>query len=293
MTNGYLQRWADKVRAEVVRRTLGPSIRDEVVALKAIARQCLGEAVPAPAPPGGATAPLAPVGTWTSVEQAARSLLSETEKSQWLSDLAAVRQSDDAEPQLVDTVGTRDAEEAAVASPWLTLTAACGDKRTYAATLAAAATGLRDAIEAAAQEQVQTVQDAVRKMEETLDGTDLADVAKAAREAGDRALDKNVFRPADGWGRLYARVRPAPHPVGGLGFPFAHRGRRRSGSRGGGDPHAVAGAGRSSPPEANLRSSRSRSPRRPGRRDPGCQGVPGQMTPETTSRPRRPWPLGP
>ena len=116
------------------------------MALKAIARQCLGEAAPAPAPPGGATAPLEPVGTWTSVEQMARSLLSETEKSQWLSDLAAVRQSDDAEPQLVDTVGTRDAEDAAVASPWLALTAACGDKRAYAATLAAAATRLRDAI---------------------------------------------------------------------------------------------------------------------------------------------------
>ena len=194
--------WADKVRAEVVRRTLDPSIRDEVVALKAIARQCLGEAAPAPAPPGGATAPLEPVGTWTSVERMARSLLSETEKSQWLSDLAAVRQSDDAEPQLVDTVGTRDAEDAAVASPWLTLTAACGDKRAYAATLAAAATGLRDAIAVAAQEQVQTVQDAVRKMEETLGGAELADVAKAAREAGDRALNKHLFRPADGWGRF-------------------------------------------------------------------------------------------
>jgi hypothetical protein len=202
VTNGYLQDWADKVRAEVVRRTLDPSIRDEVVALKAIARQCLGEAAPAPAPPGGAIAPLEPVGTWTSVERMARWLLSETEKSQWLSDLAAVRQSDDAEPQLVDTVGTRDAEDAAVASPWLTLTAACGDRRTYAATLAAAATGLRDAIAAAAQEQVQTVQDAVRKMEETLGGAELADVPKAAREAGDRALNRHLFRPAEGWGRF-------------------------------------------------------------------------------------------
>ena len=118
-----------------------------MVALKAIAHQCLGEAVPAPAPPGGATAPLAPVGIWTLVESMARSLLSETEKSQWLSDLAAVRQSDDAEPQLVDTIGIRDVEKAAVASPWLTLNAACGDKRAYAATLAVAATGLRDAIE--------------------------------------------------------------------------------------------------------------------------------------------------
>jgi hypothetical protein len=202
VTNGYLQRWADKVRTEVVRRTLDPSIRDEVVALKAIARQCLGEAVPAPAPPGGATAPLGPVGSWALVESMARSLLSETEKSQWLSDLAAVRQSDDAEPQLVDTIGTGDVEKAAVASPWITLTAACGDKRAYAATLAVAATGLRDAIEVAAQEQVQTVEDAVREMEQTLGGADLADVAKAAREAGDRALNKYLFRPADGWGRF-------------------------------------------------------------------------------------------
>jgi hypothetical protein len=136
------------------------------------------------------------------VESIALSVLSETEKSQWLSDLAAVRQSDDAEPQLVDTIGTGDVEKAAVASPWITLTAACGDRRAYAATLAVAATGLRDAIEVAAQEQVQTVQDAVREMEQTLDGADLADVAKAAREAGDRALDKGVFRPADGWGRF-------------------------------------------------------------------------------------------
>jgi hypothetical protein len=202
VTNGYLQCWADKVRAEVVRRTLGPSIRDEVVALDAIARQCLGEAAPAPAARGAVTARLEPVGTWTSVEQMARSLLSETEKSQWLTDLATVRQSDDAGPQLVDMVGARDAEEAAIASPWLTLTAACGDKRAYAAPLAAAATRLRDAIGAAVQEQVKTLQDAVQKMEESLGGADLAEVAKAAREAGDRALDKGVFRPADGWGRF-------------------------------------------------------------------------------------------
>jgi hypothetical protein len=201
VTNGYLQHWADEVRAEVVRRTLDPSIRDEVMALNAIARQCLGVAVPA-TPPEGTTAPLGPVGTWTLVEQNALSLLSETEKSQWLSDLAAVRQGDTGEPQLLDTVGTRDVVEAAIASPWLTLIAACGDKRTYAATLAAAATGLRDAIEVAALEQVQTVQDAVREMEQTLGGADLAHVAKAAREAADRALDKDLFRPADGWGRF-------------------------------------------------------------------------------------------
>lgn len=199
VTNGYLQGWADEVRAEVVRLTLDPSIRNEVVALNAIARQCLGEASPAPASPGAVTASLGPVGTWTSVERMARLLLSETEKSQWLSDLATVRQGDDAGPQLVDTVGTRDAEDAAVASPWLTLVAACGDKRAYAATLAAAAAGLRDAIAVAAQEQVQTVQDAVRKMEETLGEADLADVARAARDAGHRALDKGIFRPAYGW----------------------------------------------------------------------------------------------
>ena len=200
VTNGYLQRWADNVRAEVVRRTLDPSIRDEVVALNAIAHQCLGMAVPAPNPSETATAPVAPADPWKSVEERARSLLSETEKSQWMSDLAAVRQGDTGEPQLVDTVGTQDAVEAAVVSPWLTLTTACADKRTYAATLAAAATGLRDAIGVAAQEQVQNAQDAVHKMEETLDGANLADVAEAAREAGDRALDRGVFRPADGWG---------------------------------------------------------------------------------------------
>jgi hypothetical protein len=202
VTNGYLQGWADKVRAEVVRLTLGPSIRDSVVALNAIARQCLGEAVPAPATPGGAYAPLAPVDTWKSVERAAGSLRSETEKSQWLADLAAVRQSDDAGLQLVDTVGSRDTVDAALASPWFTLIAACGDKRAYAATLAAAATGLRDAIAVAAQEQLEIVQDAVRKMEETLDGAELADVAEAAREAGDRALNRHLFRPAEGWGRF-------------------------------------------------------------------------------------------
>ena len=129
VTNGFLQDCADRVRAQVVGLTLGPSIRDEVMALNAIARQCLGEAVPATALSGGATAPLPPVSTWKAVEQAANSLRSETGKSQWLSDLAAVRQSDDADPQLVDTVGIRDAEDAAIASPWLTLLAACEDKR--------------------------------------------------------------------------------------------------------------------------------------------------------------------
>ena len=244
VTNGNLQRWADKVRAEVVRRTLDPSIRDEVVALTAIARQCLGDAAPAPAPPGGAPAPLAPVGTWTSVDQIARSLLSETEKSQWLSDLAAVRQSDDAEPQLVDTVGAREAEEAAVASPWLTLTAACGDKRAYAATLAAAATGLHDAIGVAAQEQVQTVQDAVREMEQTLGGADLGDVAKAAREAGDRALDKGIFRPADGWGRFTRACDQSSKLSAALDSRSPNVTDTGPGCRGGGDPHAVMVPGR-------------------------------------------------
>jgi hypothetical protein len=202
VTNGYLQSWADRVRAEVVRRTLDPSIRDEVVALDAIARACLGEGTRSPAPPGSSTVWLEPVGTWASVERVARSLLSETEKSQWLSDLATVRQSDDADPQLVDMVGAPDTEKAAVASPWLTITAICGDKRAYAAPLVLAASRLRDAIGAAAQEQVKTVQDAVHKIEEILDGADLAELAKAAREAGDRAMGKHIFRPADGWGRF-------------------------------------------------------------------------------------------
>ena len=210
VTNGYLQRWADKVRAEVVRRTLDPSIRDEVVALNAIARQCLGMAVSAPDPSETATPPLAPADTWKPVEERARSLLSETEKSQWMSELAAVRQGDTREPQLVDTVGAQDAVEAAVVSPWRTLTAACGDKRGYAATLAAAATALHDAIEAAAQEHVQTVQDAVREMEKTLGGADLADLAKAAQEAGDRALNNRVFRPADGWGSFERACKLLP-----------------------------------------------------------------------------------
>src|SRR5262249_29901120 len=76
--------------------------------------------------------------------------------------------------------------------------------------LAAAATGLRDAIEAAAQEQVQTVEDTVRNVEETLGGANLADVANAAREAGDRALYNKVFRPADGWGRFVHACEQLP-----------------------------------------------------------------------------------
>ena len=157
VTNGYLQCWADKVRAEVVRRTLGPSIRDEVVALNAIARQCLGEAVPAPAPPGGAAAP-ARACRYLDVGGADGPFAAVRDREVAM----AVRSGHRAarrrrgEPQLVDTVGARDVEEAAIASPWLTLTAACGDKRAYAAPLAAAATRLRDAIGAAAQEQVQT-----------------------------------------------------------------------------------------------------------------------------------------
>ena len=206
VTNGYLQSWADKVRAEVIQRTLGPSIRDEVVALDAIARQCLGNATPAFAPAGGTSARLEPVGTWMPVEQMARSLLSETEKPQWLADLATVRQSDDAGPQLVDWSAPRTPRRQSWTSPWLALTAACGDKRAYAAPLAAAATRLREAIGTAAVEQVQTVQDAVRNIEGTLDGADLAEVAKAAWEAGDRALDKGLFRPADGWVPLTSRA---------------------------------------------------------------------------------------
>ena len=46
------------------------------------------------------------------------------------------------------------------------------------------------------------MQEAVRKVEGSLDGAELADVAKAAREAGDRALNRHLFRPAEGWGRF-------------------------------------------------------------------------------------------
>ena len=54
------------------------------------------------------------------------------------------------------------------------------------------------------------MQDAVREMEQTLGEADLADVAKAAREAGDRALNKDLFRPADGWGRFTRACDQSP-----------------------------------------------------------------------------------
>ena len=218
--------------------------------------------------------------------------MSETEKSQWLSDLAAVRQSDDAEPQLVDTVGTADVEQAAVASPWITLTAACGDKRTYAATLAVAATGLRDAIEVAAQEQVQTVQDAVREMEQTLDGADLADVAMAAREAGDRALDKGVFRPADGWGRFTRACEQSSKLSAALDARSPNVADTGTGVE------AEAIRMQSCVPGRHRSRKRTRDYPEVDRRDgPGGEVTPigefrGQMTPETTSRPRRQGPLG-
>ncbi len=144
------------------------------------------------------------------VEHAARSLLSETEKPRWLSDLFAVRQGDSVEPQLVDTVGAQHAEDAAVADPWRTLAAACGESRAHAAPLVLAATTLRDAIDAAAQEQVQMVRDAILKIEETLDGADLAELAKEAQEIGDRALNKHIFRPADGWGSFERACKTLP-----------------------------------------------------------------------------------
>ena len=194
----------------VVGRIVEPSIRDEVLALGAIAHQCLGGAPPVPDSPGTVITRPVPVGNWADVERAARSLLSETEKSAWLSDLFAVRQSDSADPQLVDTVGARDAEDAAVADPWRTLTVVCGESRAYAAPLVLAATRLRDAINAAAQEQVQMVQDAILKIEETLGGADLAELAKAAQEIGDRALNKNIFRPADGWGSFERACKTLP-----------------------------------------------------------------------------------
>ena len=83
------------------------------------------------------------------------------------------------------------------------------------------------------------MQDAVREMEETLGGADLADVAKAAREAGDRALDKHLFRPADGWGRFTRACDLLPTRSAAWDSRSPNRGRRRSGCRGGGDPHAV------------------------------------------------------
>jgi hypothetical protein len=200
ITNGYLQRWADEVHSTVVGNTVNPNIRDEVLALRAIAHQCLGGVVADPGSSGAINARPAPIGNWMTVEQAALLLLSEIQKSRWLSDLFAVRQSESADPQLVDTIGAHDAEDAAVADPWRTLTAVCGESRLFAAPLALAATRLHDAVGAAAQEQVQTVLDTILGIEETLEGADLAELAKAALEIGDRALSTNIFRPADGWG---------------------------------------------------------------------------------------------
>jgi hypothetical protein len=102
----------------------------------------------------------------------------------------------------MDTVGVQEALEAARAGPWPTLTAISEESRAYAATLALAATKLREAIGAAAAKQIQTVQNSIDKVEETLSGADLGELVEAAREIGDRALSKGLFRPADGWGRF-------------------------------------------------------------------------------------------
>jgi hypothetical protein len=190
--DGYLDECATAVRNEVLRRLASPSVRDQVVGLRAVAQRCVG------AEAGSATTSDPAFAGWDTVERAAHAALTEVNVDEWLGALYSVRQGESGAPQMVDTVGRDRAVEAALAQPWLFLTE-LSDNESAPPQLRSAAKALATSISASARAQIEHVRTAVSDIGAILDNADVQDVVTAAQELGERARREALFRPSDGY----------------------------------------------------------------------------------------------
>ncbi|NGY65066.1 hypothetical protein G7043_39750 [Lentzea sp. NEAU-D13] len=196
-----LDHWAEHVRQAYRDRVRGRAVARAVLGLRAVALIAAGASptrvrdlndVLGPTP--GASAPSTP--EWAEVAVAARSVLG-IDASLYLAQFAAARQGDTGDPQVLDTAALVDVTELAVRAPVGFLRTVVDDMRDLVPVVAKAALDLADAVEAAADQVLDTVDGAVRLLGMKLEGHPPRSVATALLEVGKRAKDGGLLRPAN------------------------------------------------------------------------------------------------
>lgn len=195
-----LDRWAEQVRCAFRERVRGREVAGAVLGLRAVALVAAGVspagvrelgAVLGPAPV--ASAP--PIPEWEVATVAARSVLGRIDASSYLAQFAAVRQGDTGDPQLLDIAALAGVTELAVLAPVGFLRTVVDDMRDLVPVVAKSALDLADAVEAAADRLLDTVDSAVRLLGAKLEGHPPRSVAAALLEVGKRAKDNGLLRP--------------------------------------------------------------------------------------------------
>lgn len=204
-----LDKWADEIRNVVLADTLNGKMACAAVGVRAVALMARGHGLAAVdvtavlgAPPERAEPSTA---AWTAVDAAALDVLRRVNAAELAGAFAAVRQGRGG-AQLVDAAALEASIKDALDRPDAYLREAERDLGEVAPDVASAARDLADALQAAASNAVKELSSATALVSELLEGAPPSAVAAAALEAGKRALDSSLFRPADGWATFSAAV---------------------------------------------------------------------------------------
>jgi hypothetical protein len=198
-----LDRWAEQVRQAFREKVRGRAVARAVLGLRAVALIAAGvsparvrdlDDVLGPAP----AVAVPPIPEWVAAADAARNVLGKIDAFRYLAQFAAARQGDTGEPQLLDAAALTDVTEQAVQAPVGFLRSVVDDMRDLVPVVAKSALDLADAVEAAADRLLDTVDSAVRLLGAKLEGHPPRSVAAALLEVGKRAKDNGLLRPT-GW----------------------------------------------------------------------------------------------
>lgn len=199
-----LDEWAEQVRAEFIRMMDGRGLVHAAIGVRAVALLATGTAPEKLKSINDVVSaakqkriPASPV--WASVDDLARDALETVRVAEIVGSLAAVRQGDSRNPQLVDVVELDAGLVQFLRQPTKHLRHAGERFHDVDPVLAKAARDLLAAVEKAATPQLAEFRDALGVLKPGLADCKPRAVAKAARDVGRRAMEHGLLRPADCW----------------------------------------------------------------------------------------------
>ncbi|PRX98011.1 hypothetical protein [Allonocardiopsis opalescens] len=201
----HLDDWAEQVRAAFLDRVRGRGLAKAAIGTRAIALmaaglspasvQRIGDVLATEAPHADPATP-----PWTEVDRIARDILANPSINAFVSEFASVRQGDTGAAELVDAVMLEEGLAEFLRSPVAQLRRTAKEFGDTAPVLGKAAGDLLTAVEKATPDQSQEIVAAVKVLADGLQGRAPGEVARAAREVGQLAMDSGFFRPAEGRG---------------------------------------------------------------------------------------------
>ncbi|TMQ95289.1 ATP-binding protein [Actinomadura soli] len=205
-----LDAWAEHVRTIFLERVARRDLAGSALGVHAIALLATGapsasiqhvHQVLAHRPlatPTGSDVPATPA--WDAADRQARRILHSGRTAELVGSFAAARQGDTGAPELVDIAALQQGLHQALRAPGAFLRQVSDTFSEVEPTLATSAKDLLETVETAAAEQLREAAAALDVLRTGLEGQEPRTVARAAREAGTRALNSGrLFRPADGW----------------------------------------------------------------------------------------------